>query len=164
MAWAHRGSVCGELGQQASEPMRRRLGSLLGQGLALALEQVVAGLGALELALHDAQRLARGEDGLPRLRVVLAFCRMAWLCGHSFRTYPAARHCETLGRRTGLRSQQSGGGAAGAMGAAMRRTAAARAETEAVAAARIVAVTSPAAVAGDSCCGGASAGPCRRLF
>lgn len=45
-------------------------GNALGQGLALALQQVVAGLGALELALHQPQRLARGEDGLSRLRVV----------------------------------------------------------------------------------------------
>ena len=42
----------------------------LGEGFALALQQVVAGLGALELALHQAQRLARGEDGLSRLGVV----------------------------------------------------------------------------------------------
>jgi hypothetical protein len=40
----------------------------LGQGLALALQQIVAGLGALELALHQPQRLARGEDGLSGLR------------------------------------------------------------------------------------------------
>ena len=45
-------------------------GNALGQGLALALQQVVASLGALELALHQPQRLARGEDGLSRLRVV----------------------------------------------------------------------------------------------
>lgn len=39
----------------------------LGQGLTLALQQVVARLCALELALHDAQRLARGKHGLPGL-------------------------------------------------------------------------------------------------
>lgn len=44
-------------------------GNALGQGLALALQQIVAGLGALELALHQPQRLARGEDGLSGLEV-----------------------------------------------------------------------------------------------
>jgi len=53
------------------------LGDVLGQGLALALEQIVASLGTLQFVLHQGQRLARGEDGLPRLSVVSAFCRMA---------------------------------------------------------------------------------------
>jgi hypothetical protein len=42
---------------------------VLGQGFTFPLEQVVAGLGALELALHQTQRLARREDGLSCLAV-----------------------------------------------------------------------------------------------
>lgn len=45
---------------------------VLGEGFALTLQQVVAGLGALELALHQPQRLAGGEDGLSCLMVVSA--------------------------------------------------------------------------------------------
>ena len=48
---------------------------VLGQGLALSLEQIVASLGALELALHQTQRLARGEDGFACLAVVSVVLR-----------------------------------------------------------------------------------------
>jgi hypothetical protein len=41
----------------------------LGEGFGFALEQVVALLGALELALHLAQRLPRGEDGFSVLSI-----------------------------------------------------------------------------------------------
>ncbi len=41
---------------------------ILGQGLALPLEQAVAGFCALELALHQAQRLTRRENSFPVLR------------------------------------------------------------------------------------------------
>lgn len=60
----------------------------------------MASLGSLQFALHQPQRLARGEDGLPGLRV------MSVLLPHSFiggATYPAARHGETVGRWTAVR-------------------------------------------------------------
>jgi hypothetical protein len=46
---------------------------VLGQGFTLSLEQVMAGLCALELALHQTQRLARREDGLSCLEVSVQF-------------------------------------------------------------------------------------------
>jgi hypothetical protein len=45
---------------------------LLGQGLALPLEQVVALLCGLELRFHQPQRLARGEDSFSGLEVLLS--------------------------------------------------------------------------------------------
>lgn len=48
--------------------------SVLCEGLALSLQQIVAGLGALQLALHQAQRLARRKDGFSRLMVMLVSC------------------------------------------------------------------------------------------
>lgn len=50
---------------------------VLCKGFTLPLEQVVTGLGALELALHQPQRLARGEDGLSRLMVVSVVLQVA---------------------------------------------------------------------------------------
>jgi hypothetical protein len=64
-------------------------GGVLCQGLALALEQVMAGLGALELALHQTERLARREDGLSGLMVV-SVCNLP--PSLEAMTYPTARH------------------------------------------------------------------------
>jgi len=50
---------------------------VLCQSFTLPLEQIVAGLCALELALHQAQRLARREDGFSRLMVVSVCRRIA---------------------------------------------------------------------------------------
>ena len=54
----------------------RRLDCILCEGFALALQQVVTGLGALEFALHQPERLSGWENGLPSLKVVhvLAMC------------------------------------------------------------------------------------------
>jgi hypothetical protein len=60
----------------------------------------MAGLRALELALHQPQRLPRGEDGLSRLvSVSEVCCRIHSLdsCWDSRETYPAAGHCELAG-------------------------------------------------------------------
>lgn len=46
--------------------------NVLGERLALALEQAVACLSSLQLGLHNAQRLSRREDGFPVLRAALA--------------------------------------------------------------------------------------------
>lgn len=43
---------------------------ILCEGFTLALQQIVAGLGALELALHQPERLSGWENGLPSLKVV----------------------------------------------------------------------------------------------
>ena len=48
----------------------REVWNVLGERLALALQQVVAGLGALELALHQPQLLARLEYLLSHLILV----------------------------------------------------------------------------------------------
>ena len=49
----------------------------------------MAGLGTLELALHQAQRLARGEDGLSRLIMVSVVLQHSLLDAAATGTYPA---------------------------------------------------------------------------
>jgi hypothetical protein len=84
--------------------------NILCEGFAFALQQIVACLGALQFALHQSQRLTRGEDSLPGLRV------MSVLLPHSFiggATYPAARHGERVGRPAAARrisGEEFGGG------------------------------------------------------
>jgi hypothetical protein len=64
------------------------------QGFTLSLEQIMASLSALELALHQTQRLPRREDGFSCLLAVSAICGI--IAGAM--TYPAARHiCNTTG-------------------------------------------------------------------
>jgi hypothetical protein len=60
MMCSHLGNVWHE-GQRGSSA-EGAAQSLLCQGFALPLEQVVSLLGGLELRLHQSQRLARGED------------------------------------------------------------------------------------------------------
>jgi hypothetical protein len=62
----------------------------------------VARLGSLQFALHQAQRLARGEDGLPSLRVMSVFLAAYLGSFIGGATYPAARHGETVGRLTAV--------------------------------------------------------------
>jgi hypothetical protein len=44
---------------------------VLGECLALALQQVVTRFSSFQLGLHDGQRLPRGKDSLPVLQVAL---------------------------------------------------------------------------------------------
>lgn len=85
---------------------------LLGQGLTFALEQVVANLGALELALHEPQRLPGREDGFSCLGGLYQHSDVQAHCMDSPQlaqlgaaTYPAARHDGEWTGREGLGGQ-----------------------------------------------------------
>lgn len=94
---------------------------LLCECLTLALQKIVASLGALQLRLHQPQRLARGEDGFSRLRVVSVVLQHSFLGA----TCDVPR-CLTW-RDAGLierRSRKRNGGCAGMRVAALGRGAA----------------------------------------
>lgn len=72
MSVSHLGSACGLVSLAVGVSMcmcmcMSTAEGVLCQGLALSLEQVVSRLGALELALHQRQRLARRKDGFSGL-------------------------------------------------------------------------------------------------
>lgn len=61
----HRGSMAGA---EAEAEAGGADEDVLCESLTLSLEEIVASLSSLELALHGTQRLAGGEDGFPVLR------------------------------------------------------------------------------------------------